>query len=115
MAYEEQIEAGQAISAANRPRIQTTKFKKGAGANKELGLENRRKQAEIQEAIKREALERDFMKGLDFQNDIELKLYFQEDLEWYEWIELLFDLFLDKLTPLKQEITIIKGTQIKSI
>lgn len=61
------------------------------------------------------AKEKELMKGLDFVNDVRLKIHVEES---NTIIEILIDQlvkFFDGITPLKSQIKHIEGTQTKSI
>ena len=80
--YEEQLEAGAALLGTQPKKASSAKLKR-QGTKKELGLMNRQIEEKIKEQKQREAMERDFLKGLDFLQDVEIRLHFMGEYRWW--------------------------------
>jgi hypothetical protein len=50
------------------------------------------------------------MKGFDFMTD-RVKFNIETKKKWYNYIDDFIDTFMDRITPLKNEVKVIRGSQ----
>jgi hypothetical protein len=55
------------------------------------------------------------MKGFDYLNLRTVNLSVAPKKKWYNFVEEFVDTFFDRITPLKNEVKVIKGSQNKAI
>lgn len=83
--------------------------------NPEDDIEARKERKAQKKALEQKAKERELMRGLDFVNEVKIKMKSERILTLPEKIIKLFEDTLEFFTPLKGPIVDIKANHIKSI